>query len=176
MSDNMKEIALRYRLNGIILILIGLFMLLWPEASLKILCIAVGVILIVSGALSLAALYRERSLGVERGRLISGIAYLVIGILLIVISRFFVSVFLILAGIVLLGACGMLYYRAWQMRYEKGKNFIVSLIVASLILILGIVMIINPVGTAAFVIQLCGAALIIVGIVSIVSPGNQAQG
>ena len=36
-----------------------------------------------------------------------------------------------------------------------------------LILVLGIVMIINPVGTAAFVIQLCGVALMIVGFAAV---------
>ena len=96
--------------------------------------------------------------------MVTGMVQLVLGILLIVISRFFVSVFLILAGLVMIIGCIMMFRRAWELRDVKGKDFVFSILIGVLILALGIVMIINPVGTAAFVIQLCGVALMIVGI------------
>jgi len=164
MTEKIKDVAIRYRLNGIILILIGLFMLLWPEPSLKILCVIVGIILIISGALTLIHYYQTKALNPEQKDMVTGIIQLVIGILLIVISRFFVSVFLILAGLVMIVGCIAMFRRAWELRDAKGKDFVFSILIGVLILALGIVMIINPVGTAAFVIQLCGVALMIVGI------------
>ncbi len=167
MSDKVKEAAIKYRMNGIILILIGLFMLLWPEASLKILCIIVGVVLIITGVIKLINYFQTRALNPDQKDMIMGIVLVVVGVLLIVISRFFVSVFLILAGIVLLIGCVFMFMRAWQMRYERGRDFVLSIVIGVLILVLGIVMIINPVGTAAFVIQLCGVALMIVGFAAV---------
>ena len=174
MSDKVKDVAIRYRLNGIILILIGLFMLLWPEASLKILCIIVGVVLIVSGIIRLVNYFQNKALNPDQKDMITGIVLMVVGVLLIVISRFFVLVFLILAGIVLVIGCIMMFVRAWQMREEKGKDFVLSIVIGALILILGIVMIINPVGTAAFVIQLCGVALMIVGFAAVFMKQDEA--
>lgn len=167
MTEKIKETAVKYRLNGIILILVGLFMLLWPEASLKILCIAVGVILIITGVVKLVHYYQTKPLNPEQKELILGIVFLVLGILLIVISRFFVSVFLILAGIALVIGCVLMFLKAWQTHKEKGPEFMLSLVIGILILVLGIVMIINPVGTAAFVIQICGVALMIMGLAAV---------
>ena len=167
MSEKLKDAAVKYRLNGILMILVGLFMLLWPEASLRILCIVVGAILIITGVIRLINYFQMRALNPEQKDMVTGIVCLVVGVLLIVISRFFVSVFLILAGIALLIGCVLMFMKAWQLRHERGKEFVLSLVIGILILVLGIVMIINPVGTAAFVIQLFGVALMIMGIATV---------
>ena len=175
MTEKIKDAAVKYRLHGIILIAAGLFMLLWPGASLKILCIVVGVILIITGGIQLINYYQTKPLNPEQKDMILGFVFVAVGILLIVLSRFFVSIFLILAGVALVVGCVLLFLRAWQTRSEKGAEFVFSLLIAILILVLGIVMIINPAGTAAFVVQLCGVALMIMGLAAVFMKKESAQ-
>ena len=51
--------------------------------------------------------------------------------------------FLILAGIAMLIGCILMFVQAWQLRHERDREFVVSLLIGILILVLGIVMIIN---------------------------------
>ena len=174
MSQKFKDTVDKYHLDGIILLIIGLFMLLWPQASLKILCVLIGIVLIISGGLTLYNGWKMNDL--KGGKLASGIIQIVLGILLIILSWFFVSVILILAGLVLIARCVVLFMRAWQQRYERGADFVISLVIAVIILILGIIMIVNPAGTAAFVAQLAGIALMIIGLAAIFMPKQPDQG
>ena len=160
--NKIRSMIHNIRYQGIFLLIIGLFMLLWPNTSLKILCIVIGVILILFGLADLIQYVRKTE--PTSTTLTKGIIQLVIGILLIVISNFFVSILLILAGIALLYGCYRMFRKAYELRNIRGKDFYVSLIPAILILILAIVMIFNPVGTAAFIVQLVGAAVIIEGL------------
>ena len=164
MLERIKDAFRNHWLEGILLLLAGLFMLLWPQASLKILCVVLGIILIVIGVINLLSLFSQKYAEKKESTLALSIGAIVLGILIIVLSRFFVSVFLIIAGLILLFGCIMLFRRAYQLRDIKGKDFAISLILGIIILILGIVMIINPVGTASFVIQLIGVALILFGL------------
>ena len=175
MSEKIKTAIKNHGLDGILLIVAGLIMLLWPEASLRILCIVMGIILIIIGAINLLSYFFNKYAEVKKDTLIYSSAAVVLGILMIVLSRFFVSVFLVIVGLVLLFGCFMLFRRAYQLRDVKDKDFVVSLVLGIVILILGVVMIINPVGTGSFVVRLIGIALIIMGIAALFTFRNRVQ-
>lgn len=163
-SEKIQTIVKNHIFEGIVLLLIGLFLLLWPQASLKILCIVIGAFLIILGGIRLIGELRNKDGSTSQYSFPFAVFLLILGILLIVLSRFFVSVILILTGLVLLFGCIMMFKNAYDQRQIRGQGFYLSLIPAVLILILAIVMIINPVGTASFVIQMVGVAVIIEGL------------
>jgi len=164
-KEKLDNLVKNNKVTGIVLIIFGLIMLLWPNAAMKILCIVIGIILIALGGIRLLTYYNNKKTGLEnRNELTLGLIMAVLGIILIVISRFFISVFFVLAGLAMLFICIRMFRQAYELRYEKGSSFAVSLIIGILVLALGIVMIINPVGTAAFLVQLGGIALIIAGL------------
>jgi len=175
MSEKIKTALKTHGLDGILLILAGLIMLIWPEASLKILCIVMGIILIIIGGINLLSYFFNKYAEVNKNALIYSTVAVILGILMIVLSRFFVSVFLVIVGLLLLFGCFMLFRRAYQLRDVKDKDFIISLVLGIVILILGIVMIINPVGTGSFVVRLIGIALIIMGIAALVMFRNRME-
>ena len=154
----------KIRWDGVITILLGLFLLIFPNASVKIVCILIGVALVIMGIMLIISYIQEHNRAPVTSNLFIGIGMVVLGILLFIFTNFFVSVILIIFGLILLYGCVMLFMQAYNMRHEKGKDFFLPLIMGIVILILGILMIINPVGTLSFIVQMVGVAMIIEGI------------
>ena len=150
---------------SIVILVLGLFMLLWPETALKIMCNVIGVILILAGIFMLVNNYKgTKKPQIRFSSPVLGIVMIVAGIAVIVISRFFVSAVFVIIGLAMLAGCAALFIKAYRLHDIKGRDFFTSLVAGGIILILGIVMIINPVGTASFLIQLAGVAFMIAGI------------
>lgn len=165
MKETIQQMLKNYWVDGVILLILGLIMLLWPGAALKIVCILVGIALLVLGGLKLLDYYKYKGSGKNNDSdLPVGIIQMVAGLLLIILGSFFIAVFFILAGIAMLAGCILMFMRAYQLRNERGTDFITSIIIGVIILIVGIIMIINPAGTAQFLVQMVGVVAIIIAL------------
>ena len=164
MKEKIQNFISVYGLDGILLIALGIFMMIWPRASLRVVCILIGVILIILGAARLLQHFSPKYEDESRYSLLIGIIQLVLGIALIAASGFFITIFPVLAGIVMLYGCIMMFMKAYNLRDIKGSAYYSSLIFAIVILIVGIIMIINPVGTISFIVRMAGLGLVIEGI------------
>ena len=175
MKETIESGVRNNKVNGIIMIILGLIMLLWPGAAMKIVCIVIGVVLIAMGGIRLLTYFNGRKRGIEnQSDLTIGIIEVIVGIALIIISGFFISVFFILAGMAMLYLCYRMFRQAYELRQIRGSAFFMSLGVGIIVLVLGILMIINPVGTATFIVQLAGVAMIIAGLAMLFSRSSEA--
>ena len=159
----------KIRWDGVILMLLGLFMLIFPGASVKIVCIILGIALIVMGIMLIISYVKERNIAPIKSNLYAGIGMIVLGILVFIFSDFFVSILLIAFGLILLYGCYVLFRQAYEMSDQKGKDFFLPLIMGIIILVLGILMVTNPAGSAAFVARMCGIALLVEGFSFLIS-------
>ena len=129
-------------------LVIGLVLVIWPNAAASYIVITVGVAFLIPGVISLFGYFgRKRPEGEAAPRFpIEGIGSLLFGLWLIVMPEFFADVLMFLLGFILI---------------MGGVQQIASLSIPSLILIAGIIALFNPTGAR-------NTAFIIIGISSLV--------
>ena len=168
MKEKIQNFISVYGLDGILLIALGIFMLIWPKASLKIICIIIGIILLILGAAKLIQHFSSKYVEESKSDLPVGIIEGILGICLIIFSGFFIKLFPVIAGIILLYGCVMMFLKVYNLRDVKDSTFYSSLIFGIVTLIVGLIMIFNPGGTMAFIVRMAGLGLLIVGIYMLV--------
>ena len=168
MRAKIKGILNSYLFDGLLLVALGVIMLLWSGAPLKVLCNIVGIILIVMGAIKLAPFIANRDTDRKIAILCLGLFQLVAGVILIVKSNFFVSVFQYITAVLLLYGCILLFRQAYKLREQKGTMFTATIVFACVTLVLAIVMVVNPAALASFITQLNGVSLIVEGLAMII--------
>ena len=168
----MKKIAgllKSYLVDGILLFLLGLVMLIWPNDTLNTVCILIGAAVGVMGIIkTVAYLMQKDKENRKLTSLIVGIIQIIAGILVMCNADFFVSFFQIISGIVILYGAVILFVQAFKSRQEKGAKFTAALIMGAINLFLAVVILINPAQFAAFMTQLNGVSLMIEGISMVV--------
>lgn len=159
-----KAYLKNYIFDGIILALLGIAMLAWPNEALKVLCYVSGGLLAVMGfirlALFLMSSKEERLFSV----LILALVQLAAGIILILQAGFFVEIFFVVTGLLLAYGAILMFVRLIQLRRVKGPMFYFSLVFGIINLIFAVLILINPEQFASFSTRLQGAALVIEGI------------
>lgn len=159
-----KSFIRSYLFEGIILAALGIAMLVWPEWSLKVLCVVLGGVIATMGFIRFALFlinqyYKNKALD-----LVIGIVQMAFGLALIAASDFFISLFFIITGIVLIYGAFLMFLRAFQLRSVGGAMLIMSIVFAVLTLGLAVLIFINPIQFAEIITRIQGAALVIEGI------------
>ncbi|MCK5134920.1 MAG: DUF308 domain-containing protein [Bacteroidales bacterium] len=134
-----------YLLNGILLIVLGIWMLTMPRESFETLSLIIGLIVSITGVLETILAFYYRKVHKEWGWNISGgILDIIIGVFLIVnpniimvLITLFISFWLILGGI-------LVTRKAIDLRKQGRKNWIWILLFGILILLLAVVLIWHP--------------------------------
>ena len=96
--------------------------------------------------------------------IIVGVLQLAFGIALIAASEFFINLFFVITGIMLVYGAFLMFFRAVQLRREKGIMFALSIIFGIIYTILAVIIFMNPEGFAQFVTRIQGIALIFEGL------------
>lgn len=169
MTAKTKKLFNSYLFDGLLLIALGVVMLLWSGAPLKVLCNIIGIILIVIGAIKAISFIANKNNNRKITGLLIGLLQLAAGIILLVKSDFFVSFFQYVTAALLLYGCFLLFRQAYKLRAQKGTMFTASIVFACITLVLAVVMIVNPTALASFITQLNGVSLIIEGLAMIVA-------
>ena len=164
MGEKLKALFRSYLFDGILLIILGIMLLLWPESALVALCTIIGCTLIVLSLFKFISFFSDVSGLRSGGVLFVGLLQLVAGIALVVNPGFFIAWFQIIVGIMLFYGAVLLFVNAWDLRDAKGSEFAATIIFAVLMLILAVIIIINPISFAAFIVSLEGISLIIEGL------------
>ena len=175
-AAGIKNALKSYLFDGVALVILGVILLLLPQVSLKVLCIAIGVGLIVMGLIKL--IFFAANANGER-RIVDipiGIVQLVLGFALIIESAFFISLFQIVVGVILIYGSLLMLIHAFNLRYVRGVMFVLSIIFGLLTLAAGVIIVLNPVEFADFMMQLMGVALIVEGLALIVVMHTMKRG
>lgn len=146
-------------------IVLGLVLILWPEAAINYLVIIIGVLFLIPGILSLINYFSAQGKDAPNTRSfpIEGAGSILFGLWLIIMPTFFVNILMYILGALLILA-GILQI---QSLIKARKWTTVSLgyyIVPALILIAGIVVLGNPFGVIANTFIFLGAVSLLYGI------------
>lgn len=164
MYEKIQQVLKNSWFDGILVVILGLIMLCWPTAAMKIVCIIAGIFLILLGGSKLLGHYSGKNAGSRDNSFSIGLIQLILGVVLLILGIFFIAVFFVIVGLAMIAVCIMLFRQAYLQREQKGPEFIASIVIGAIILIIGVIMIINPTGTASFLVQMAGIAAIIIGI------------
>ena len=156
-------------LSSIIALVLGLVLVLWPGDALRIMVVAVGVLFLAAGVVSLVAyLSNSRHKDDTQRFPIEGGGSLLFGVLLVVMPDFFVKALLIILGVLLMlaGLQQLVFLTSIRKQAPVSPLFY---ILPALVLAGGAVVTFKSfdVAKAAFVI--CGAISIVYGLSGIIS-------
>ena len=143
-------------------LVIGLVLVLWPNAAASYIVITVGVAFLIPGVISLFGYFgRKRPENAPAPRFpIEGVGSLLFGLWLIVMPEFFADVLMFLLGFILImGGVQQIASLSMARRWMSVSG--AFYLIPSLILIAGIVALFNPTGAR-------NTAFIIIGISSLV--------
>lgn len=142
-------------------LVIGLVLVLWPDAAAQYIVITIGVLFLIPGFISIIGYFGTKSEpGVSRRFPIEGVGSLLFGLWLLVMPDFFADVLMFILGFILiLGGVQQIVSLVVARRWIRvpGMFYIVPI----LILIAGIVALFNPTGAR-------NTAFVIIGVSSLV--------
>lgn len=161
--NKIKGIKREMTVMAVVLIVAGLFMLIFPNTSGKIICRGVGAILCVWGAMRLISYFRNSEVLGSFG-LVQGVALAGIGLYILfrpeAIEVFLTTVF---ALVIIVDGILKLQY-ALDFHRLNLRNWWIELVCAGVMLVLGIIVLFNPFAAVATVMMFIGVVLLFEGV------------
>lgn len=159
-----------FLLSALALMLLGLALLLWPEASLRLVCYLFGAVILVKGLLSIWGYVRaEERFFFDYFGLVFGIAASALGVFLLLQPDTVVSVLPILVGVYVIVDAVVRLQSAFELRAMGYGRWWGFLILAGLSVALGVLMVVNPFETVQLLVMAIGVILLVEGALSLIS-------
>lgn len=161
----LKQLKWDTLLMGVLNILLGIVALVIPETMERMLGFLIGAVLIIAGAVSMISyLLRDAHQNYYHNDFLHGLLGILLGILVLYKVDIIISLVpLLLGALVLVSGLSKLQDVIDLKRMGYG-NWIVMLVLAVVNVMLGLVLLLNPMATAALLFRLLGVGLIFSGI------------
>ena len=165
MRKLLKQLKWDTLLMGALYILLGIVALVIPETMERLLGFLIGVVLIIAGAVSMISyLLRDAHQNYYHNDFLHGLLGILLGIVVLYKVEIIISLVPFLLGtLVLVSGLSKLQDVIDLKRLEYG-NWIFMLVLAILNIVLGLVLIFNPMAVAELLFRLLGVGLIFSGI------------
>lgn len=153
-----------YSSSSILFVLVGLIMIIMPGLITSSFGLVVGVFCILLGVSRILIFSKDNN---EKFQLVFGILVFLIGVFLLANPKFISGIIPTVAGVVIiLNAINKLSV-IFNSRMVKTSYWISDLIVAIVLLCLGLIFVIHPIGTGETIIRVLGVILLIEGLYDI---------
>jgi uncharacterized membrane protein HdeD (DUF308 family) len=164
----MKKTINYFILRAISATLLGVLLILCPQKAISFVVIAIGILFIVPGLLSLIGYFTSnKAKRPEMPVLFAGIGSLLFGVVLVAAPSFFVNVLMYILGIILI--VGAIEQIVVLIRARKWATVPVAFyLIPLLILAAGFLVLFNPFKTAEIAFILIGVTCLIYGIMEFV--------
>lgn len=148
--------------TDIIYALLGFLMIIVPEFISNSICYLIGTLLIIFGALKIANYVEINKKDVLTNALmIIGVVSLILGLMVIIKSEVFASIIPFILGIYIIIVGISKLQQALEFKKHKYDKWTSTLISASLLLVLGITIVLNPFSTLTLAIRIVGIVFMI---------------
>lgn len=164
-GSDIKKSAWSAALESLILIILGILFLIWPDAMIKILAYVVGIFFIVKGGFQVITYFMEKGqTNFFDNRLLFGIISILIGVTALVIGDKIAGVFRVIVGILIIYESLVRINTAIKLSNAGVSSWKYILIIALIMLVLGIFVTFN----SGAIVALIGGIMVITGIIGIV--------
>ena len=161
---SLKAIKNSYSILTICLILVGAVLLIWPHMALGAICKMCGIFLIIFGLVKLTGYFSKDIFQLAfQYDLGLGIASIIFGLIMVIRSWATIQLFSICIGIFLLIDAALKMQTAFESKKFGFRNWWVTLLIAIIVCILGILLFAMPFQTSGVITRLIGINLILDG-------------
>lgn len=166
---NLKKVKTGYIISSVILVLLGLFIMLKPELSIKAVCLLTGIVLIICGAFKIIGYFSKDLYALAfQHDLAFGVLAVVVGIIIAVHPKAVMSAIYFFFGITMLIDGLIKIQTAIEAKRFGLAKWPVIALGAAAAGVLGILLILNPFGGAEAVTSFFGFCLIAEGALNII--------
>lgn len=166
LNIKIKKMSITSIVFSLIFILTGIFLLLRPETAINIICYVLGVLLLLSGVVSIVQFFSDKtSDNYLSFSFIFGAFVFIFGLIILIKPAIVASIIPLLLGVwMLINGVTKLSY---SLTINKFNNSTVSIIGSILIIILGILLIFNPFAGAKSLVQIIGISFIVYSVIDL---------
>lgn len=158
-----KRMIIYSLLTALLTIIMGIVLLLLPNATNKVVGIIVGIIFLIEGINSVYKYFHREGAKLYNLNLIFGVLYALLGVVIILYPFTVVEFVTVCLGIyMIINGASKVNYALWLKRGNE-ESWLITLATGILIAIVGILVIFNPFASLTLT-KLAGAFLIITGI------------
>lgn len=170
MKNLLEKFKWRILFSAVLLILVGIVLLLFPETTAKTICYLVAAIAIVMGMVTMITyFFRDVSINYYRNDFVIGLAGIILGFFIIYKVEMIISLVPFILGLVVTISGFSKIQDAIDMNRMGYSNWIGILVVAIVNVVFDIVLLLNPFEAATLMFRVMGMALIFSGMTDIVS-------
>lgn len=155
--------------GAVTLLICGLVLLLMPELTLVTIANVIGIFVIVIGAFFLVSYFMRKELAAGNNDLIKGLVIVFVGIFICVKSELVVSILPVVLGIGVVLSGILKLQHAFDLKRMGFGTWIRIAITAAINVFIGLIVILNPFSTAAWLMRLVGIAFIFSGVTDLVT-------
>lgn len=165
MGNLLKRLKTNIVVSAVLCILLGLVLVLWPDLSMKFVCIAIGAALLIGGGVRLAGYFtvRDGSMYAQMN-LIMGIILAVVGIWILIKPEKVLAIIPIIVGIVIVLHGVNDLQQAMALYKEKYDKWWIALLLGVLTAAFGVLLICRPFAALDTVVMLIGIFLVYDGV------------
>lgn len=168
MEKILKKFKTNVVISSLLCVVLGLVLMLWPGLSIQIVCTAVGVVLIVSGAMRIVSYFTAKDGSIYfQINLIFGIIFAVVGVWIVIKPEKVLAIIPIIVGIVIALHGLHNLEQAIELCKDKYDKWWIALILGILTVGFGILLICRPFAAIDTVVMLIGIFLIYDGLSNI---------
>lgn len=165
----LKKWKLQEIASGLLLTLGGLILLLMPELTLKAIANAVGIILIVIGVIFIISYICRKQLAAGNYDLVKGIVTIGVGLFICMRSELVISILPVLLGIGVVVSGILKLQHGFDLKRMEVGAWTKVMVMAAINILIGLIVVLNPFSTVAFLMQLIGAGLIFSGLTDVIT-------
>ncbi|MEY8257501.1 HdeD family acid-resistance protein [uncultured Dubosiella sp.] len=164
MNNFIKQTNSQQRLFAIIYIVFGIILCFFNKGILIMAARVLGVILLAYGILELY-IYFVRRQNVTAIPLYTGLPCTLAGLFMIFSPQSLIAIIPVLAGVILIVNSIMQMQRSFILKDHGFDNWLWTFVISVVTMVAGIVVLLQPIQTLAFILQVVGVFLIVEGII-----------
>lgn len=165
----LKSIRNSLILTSLLYIVLGGVLIAFPENSLTVGCLLIGVVTLLYGVLRIVSYFREGGTYAQRFDLFIGGLLAVLGLFLLICPRFVASIIPVALGVYLVVDSISALKKALDMRALGFEQWWISFLFALILAALGVVMIVCPLMVLSVPVVFIGAAFLFDGLYTLIN-------
>ncbi|MCR5344264.1 MAG: DUF308 domain-containing protein [Butyrivibrio sp.] len=160
------KLKTNFLVDALILIAVGALLIFLPGTTLNLLTKVIGGVVLAAGVISIVTslLSKNQGLIARNSSIGFGLVIAVLGVWILLNPHFFESIIPVIAGVIMLFSGLMNLGETLSLGRSKYGNWWIALILAVLTVAGGLYLVLNPVTTMKYIVQIIGAALAYNGI------------
>lgn len=174
MKERLKSMKWNLILAALAYVVLGVVLLVWPDATGNVLCTLLGILLLGYGIFQIIGFFTRGDEGWGSGAvyLLAGLCAVALGVFALSSPEKVLSILPVALGAVVVVDSCMSLKRAFQLRELGMERWWIVALLAVVTLLFGLVVMFNPFQSAMLVTRIVGGVLIYQGISDLVSVGR----